>query len=135
MPNNNYLKGAGAERALRKILQEKGFRVVRAGGSGSDGESPDLIVLSTTKKFGLECKAWNSSLSLDKTKVLIMQEWEKATGMPIYVAWKRSRQDWTFLPLALLRETPHSYTATNADATGALSLEQLCEPKKTNPDQ
>ncbi|MFA6049553.1 MAG: hypothetical protein WC792_06440 [Candidatus Micrarchaeia archaeon] len=128
MPNPHYTKGASAERSLSKLFREKGFRVVRAGGSGSDGESPDLLVLSTTRKFALECKAWKSDyLSLDKTKVLVMKEWENATGLPIYVAWKKLREDWAFLPLSALRETPAAFVANSQDAACAITFEELCK--------
>ncbi len=130
MPNAHYAKGASAERALSKMLKELGFRVVRAGGSGSDGESPDLLVLSTTKKFALECKAWKSDyLSLDKTKVLVMKEWESATGIPIFVGWKQNREDWAFLPLSCLRETPRAFVANKDDATCAIPLAELCKTR------
>ena len=68
-----FNKGTFYERELKKILEGKGFFVTRASGSGSDGISPDLIVLHTTKKFALECKAWKQNIRIVPEKVQIMQ--------------------------------------------------------------
>ncbi|MCK4858916.1 MAG: hypothetical protein KAT58_13160, partial [candidate division Zixibacteria bacterium] len=48
-----YNRGTTMERDLKRQLNEKGFYVVRASGSGADGVSPDLVALHTTKKFGV----------------------------------------------------------------------------------
>ncbi|MFH0836079.1 MAG: hypothetical protein V1834_02845 [Candidatus Micrarchaeota archaeon] len=70
----NYRKAKGTlnERNLKRMLEDKGFFVVRASGSGVDGVSPDLIALHTTRKLAFECKAWKNSLHLEKKKVEIM---------------------------------------------------------------
>ncbi|MFQ5405916.1 MAG: hypothetical protein ACE5DI_02035 [Candidatus Micrarchaeia archaeon] len=132
MTNTKYLKGANAERALKKTFEQKGFRVVRSGGSGTDGESPDLLVLSSTGNCALECKAWKSDyLHIEKTKAVTMREWERATSIPVFIAWKKDRKQWAFLPLSALRETPAAFVATSSDAACALFLEDLIKRLKT----
>jgi len=126
MTGNHYARGARFERQLKHLLEQKGFYVIRAGKSGGDGVSPDLIALSTTKKFALECKAWEAtSLHFDSRKVQVMRAWEQQTGVPYYVAWKQNREEWRFFPLALLKENPKGYSLTSQDYTAGLSLDHL----------
>ena len=113
------------ERQLKHMLEDKGFFVTRASGSGSDGVSPDLIVLRTTKKFALECKAWRNSLHFDKPKVEIMRQWESTTGMPFYIAWKMPHKEWRFFPLAVLKETERGFVLSESDLHLGLTLGDL----------
>ena len=120
-----YVKGAHYERELSKRLVEKGFRVVRSAGSGVDGVSPDLTVLSSVRKFALECKAWKNSVYIDKAKFVLMQEWERDTGLPIYLAWKHYRDSWKFFPLSALKETEKNFVASEGDLVVGLSFDEL----------
>lgn len=121
-----YRKGAFWERSLKKLLEEKGFFVVRASGSGCDGSSPDLIVLRSTKKFALECKAWDSAyLNIDAFKLQLMQAWEKHTGMPVYIAWKTPRKEWKFFPLNALREAGKNFGLNKTDLETGIEFEEL----------
>ena len=121
----SYNKGSFFERQLKHLLEAKGFYVVRASGSGVDGVSPDLIVLHTTKRFALECKAWKNSLSLDATKVRIMKEWESTTGLPIYIAWKSPRKEWRFFPLMALSETNKAFALNKNMLETGMTLEEM----------
>lgn len=120
-----YNKGSAAERELKKILNGKGFFVVRASGSGADGVSPDLIALHTTKKFAVECKAWKNSLYIEKKKFNIMQQWQATTGIPVYVAWKVPRKGWHFFPLSVLNETEKGFSLNSREALSGLTVEEL----------
>ena len=124
-------KGTLYERKLKKMLEERGFFVTRASGSGADGVSPDLIVLSTTRKFGVECKAIKaSSVRIEKKKYEIMVAWEKMTGMQTFVAWKRPHKPWAFVPMALLREAGKSFVVDDSMADVALGFEEVIDGKK-----
>ncbi|MFH1780097.1 MAG: hypothetical protein ABH803_03050 [Candidatus Micrarchaeota archaeon] len=124
---NRKTKGTLNERALKKILEEKGFFVVRASGSGCDGVSPDLIALHTTKKIAFECKAWKNSLSLRKEKVLIMKEWERTTGMQVLIAWRQPRREWRFFPLAFLKENEKGYALNKNEYDTGLTLQDVLQ--------
>src|SRR3990167_3620509 len=94
----HYDKGSFFERQLKALFEAKGFFVVRAAGSGVAGDAPDLIVLRSGQKnkFGVECKAWKNAIYLDKPTVIAYQEWEKITGMQVFLAWKVPRKEWRF---------------------------------------
>ncbi|MEK6924400.1 MAG: Holliday junction resolvase Hjc [Candidatus Micrarchaeota archaeon] len=120
-----YVKGAHAERELLALLQQKGFKVVRAAGSGVQGDCPDLLALSSTRKFAVECKAWKKAVYIDKPKFIQMEEWEKATGMPVLLAWKPHRKNWAFFPLSAMRETSQSHTVGEGDLALGMTLEEI----------
>ncbi len=125
MANYRKAKGTLYERQLKKMLEDKGFFVTRASGSGSDGISPDLIVLKMGKRFALECKAWKNNLHFDKQKVVIYQQWEQRTGLPVYIAWKFPHVPWRFFPLGLLKETAGGYSLTESELTVGMTFENL----------
>lgn len=125
MSNSRKAKGTLYERQLKGMLEEKGFFVTRASGSGSDGISPDLIALSTTKKFALECKAWKNNLFFEKQKVTLYQQWEQRTGMPVYIAWKFPHKEWRFFPLLVLKETPAGFSLSEKDLAVGMALEDV----------
>lgn len=125
MGKNAYLKGARWERSLKNELEQHGFFVVRSAHSGSDGTSPDLIALRSTKKFALECKAWKANVRIEGHKMKIMQAWQDLTGIPIYIGWKHARDPWRFYPLITLRETPTGHTLQEGDLRGGITLEEL----------
>lgn len=132
MGKGAYIKGARNERSLKKLLEERGFFVVRASKSGVDGVSPDLIALHATRKFALECKAHNSSaLYIDRPKLRIYEEWQGRTGVPVFIAWKINFQPWRFFPLAALRETPQAYALYQTDLPSGLTLDDVVGQKTT----
>lgn len=120
-----YRKGVFWERELRTRLEEKGFFVVRASASGVNGVSPDLIVLHTTKKFAVECKAWNRTLNIPSQKMQVIRAWQETTGMPVFVAWKFPRKEWRFFPLDALKQTPRGFSLSQDDLGIGLTLEEL----------
>lgn len=122
---SHYDKGSFFERQLKKLFEEKGFFVVRAAGSGVAGDAPDLVVLSSTKKFGVECKAWKNAIHLDKPTVESYKQWEKITGMPVYLAWKLPYKEWRFFPLLVLRETPQGFALSVSEAKSGMTLEHV----------
>ena len=123
----HYDKGAYFERELKKKLEDKGFFVIRAAGSGVAGDAPDLIVLRSGQKnkFGAECKAWKNAIYLDKPTVIAYQEWEKITGMQVFLAWKVPRKEWRFFPLLVLKETANGFSLSLRESETGMTLEQL----------
>ena len=119
-------KGAVYERQLKKMLEARGFFVIRSAGSGADSTAPDLIALTSTKRFALECKAWDGGyLWIEKEKMGKMRAFELKTAIPIYVAWKVSRRDWKFFPLSALKENQKGFTSAQKDLSYALGLEDV----------
>lgn len=127
---DRYVKGAGAERELRKLIEDNGFAVVRSAKSGVDGVSPDLIALKSTGKLALECKAWKGGLHFSNDKIEIMREWEKKTGVPFYIAWKLNRKGWKFFPLSALKKNEAGYSLNSRDFETGLGLEDLIRISK-----
>ena len=125
MPAWRYVKGSHFERELQKRLEVLGFKVIRAAGSGVAGDTPDLIALGKTKRFALECKAWKDSVYIPKNRFKQMLEWEQATNLQTYVAWKAHRQQWRFYPLQALRETEKSYALLSGDLEAGMTLDQI----------
>lgn len=121
----SYNKGSFFERDLKHKLEEKGFFVVRASGSGVDGISPDLIALHTTKKFAVECKAWRRAPRIEGMKFKILSAWQAATGIPVYIAWKAPRKEWRLFPLSFLKESPLGYALSQNDFEAGLTLKDL----------
>ncbi|MFH1246925.1 MAG: hypothetical protein V1644_00960 [Candidatus Micrarchaeota archaeon] len=135
MGKGAYIKGARFERQLKEMLRLRGFCVIRSSKSGVDGLAPDLIALSTTKKFALECKAWKASLHFDKPKVEIMRQFENTTGIPFYIAWKQPREDWRFYPLNALKETPRGHSLMLNDLGAGMTLDDLTGVFKRENDE
>lgn len=120
-----YVKGAHYERELQKRLEQLGFKVVRAAGSGVAGDTPDLLVLGKTKRFALECKAWKDSVYIDKPRFKQMLAWEQATNLPVYIAWRPLRKEWRFFPLQALRETQKNFVLSESDLPAGIKLDEL----------
>ena len=125
MGKSAYIKGAKFEREVKNYLQTRGFAVIRASKSGVDGISPDLVILSSTLKFCLECKAWSHGLHFEKAKFEIMRSFEQKTGIPYYVAWKYPRREWRFFPLAALKETNNGYSLSSSELDFGITIDQL----------
>ena len=83
------------------------------------------MLRATGAWLAVECKAWKKTVYIDKPKFLQMQEWEQATGMPVYLAWKPNRREWAFFPLSAMRETMQNYAVGQGDLAVALKMEEL----------
>ena len=131
---SHYNKGSSFERSLKKKLEAQGFYVIRSAGSGVDGLSPDLIVLSTTKKFAIECKAVESEyLAIDSSKMERMHQFELATGLPVYVAWKHNYKEPVLVPLSMFERQEKSFTIKSANANFGMTLDQISGKTPANP--
>lgn len=125
---NHYAKGYRTERELKQMLLSQGFEVVRSGGSGTDGVSPDLLALKESKKFALECKARAGDyLHIEKPKWEKMQAWENTTGLPVFIAWKIDRREWRFFPLKQMKNSGKSYSLNKNNYENGLNFEKLVE--------
>lgn len=106
---SKYGKGSRAERELIQMLEEKGYSVVRAAGSGK--YTPDLLAFRHGRAFAFECKAWNSArLGIDKLQFNSLRAWQENTGMTTYVAWKVPQEGWYFIFTEHFEEQGASFT-------------------------
>jgi Holliday junction resolvase len=121
-----YNKGAASERELIKKFSEKGFRVIRAAGSGVNSLSPDILVFTKGKYYGFECKAWKKkNLRLSKEQFERLQDWINDTGITVMVAWKIPRKGWYFIPLDEFKQTPKAYTLSMCKALQMADFDML----------
>lgn len=107
----HYRKGAGAERELIRMFSDRGFMVVRAAGSGVNSLSPDLLAFKTTAQYAIESKAWeNERLAIKRDQFENLKKWNEITGITTFIAWRRKRERWVFVPLSVFKEAKESYT-------------------------
>ncbi|MFH1095343.1 MAG: Holliday junction resolvase Hjc [Candidatus Micrarchaeota archaeon] len=112
-----YNKGSRAEHELMKKMQEKGFLVIRAAGSGVGSPCPDILAFRRTAQMGFECKAINdTSLQLRKEQVEQLKAWQDVSGITTYVAWRLQGGEWRFIRPEHLRELGKSYSITLKEA-------------------
>ncbi len=95
----NYNKGANAERELIKMLDSKGFAVLRVAGSGVNPlPCPDVVALLKGKIIAFECKARKGAyLPIPKEQLDEEVSWAEKAGAEFVVAWKVPRAGWIFL--------------------------------------
>ncbi len=92
---SRYLKGAHYERELLSILNDRGFAVIRAAGSGGNISVPDIIGLKSGHILAFECKAWSKEPRLQPRKLKDLLEWSKKAGAMGFVAWRHNNK-WEF---------------------------------------
>ncbi len=125
MTLQKYVKGAGAERQFRKLVELEGFVVIRSAKSGVDGTSPDLIALKKGDSFLVECKAHEKSLYFPTEKFNIMRGFEEKSGVKFYVAWKINRRGWRLFPLTFLNKTSKGYSLKLKDFEKGVEIENI----------
>lgn len=76
----NYRRGYQFERKVKKKLESAGHLVVRSGGS----KIPDLVVITPTSRFLVECKKSGRLTQKEKNKYLQIQ---KKYGLIAYLAF------------------------------------------------
>ncbi len=110
---NRYVKGARCERELLSKLNEMGYSIIRAAGSGVNSISPDIMGIKKDHALCFECKAWDSSsISIDHEKYASLMKWRTNTGMGTYMAWRVSNEGWYFIALEELVKNEKSYSIT-----------------------
>jgi len=122
-----YRKGARAERELIDHFSEKGFCVIRAAGSGVNSLSPDILVFRRGVQFGIEAKAWEKeNLNIERGQFENLKRWEDVSGINCFIGWRRNREPWYFVPLAVFKENEKTFAINwgNAKAIGK-TLEEL----------
>ncbi len=108
---NRYSKGSRAERELINYFSQKGFSVIRAAGSGVSSLSPDLLLFKKGKQYAIESKAWEGDrLSIKKDQFSGLKTWEENTGITSYIAWRKNREEWLFIPLSVFKENEASHS-------------------------
>ena len=123
----SYRKGSRAERELIDFFSGKGFCVIRAAGSGVNSLSPDILIFRRGMQFGIEAKAHEKkNLNISREQFDNLKRWEDVSGINCFIGWRRNREPWYFLPLALFRENGKSFSIgwENAVALGK-KLEEI----------
>ncbi|MFH1261110.1 MAG: hypothetical protein ABIJ10_01130 [Candidatus Micrarchaeota archaeon] len=122
-----YVKGSRAERELIDYFSTKGFCVIRAAGSGVNSLSPDILIFRRGMQFGIEAKAWEkTNLNIDREQFLNLKKWEDISGITCLVGWRRNREPWYMVPLAVFKENPKSFAINWENAKGlGKTLEEM----------
>jgi len=108
------------------MFSNKGYRVIRAAGSGVNSLSPDILVFSHGAYYGFECKAWKKkNLSISKEQFERLKKWNDDTGIIVMVAWKIPRKGWRFIPLNMFKETGKAYSINLETAMKMLDFEAI----------
>jgi len=113
---NRYSKGARGERELLAKFAELGYSVMRSAGSGVNSISPDIIAIRSGKGFAFECKAWETSVTIEPEKYEVLKRWENNAGLRSFIAWRMNGKGWFFIPIGKLRQTEKSYRISKKEA-------------------
>jgi len=107
----HYNKGANAERELIKILDSKGFAVLRVAGSGVNPlPCPDVVALLNGLIIAFECKAKKGDYLAIKLEQMDEEVgWAKKAGALFVVAWKVPHGGWLFIKPEVFRKTEKFY--------------------------
>jgi Holliday junction resolvase len=122
-----YRKGSRAERELIDFFSSRDFCVIRAAGSGVNSLSPDILVFRRGVQLGIEAKAWEKeNLNIDREQFLNLKRWEETSGINCVIGWRRNREPWYLIPLAVFKESRKSFGINwgNARAIGK-TLEEV----------
>lgn len=107
-------RGTNAERDLVHKFWSANWACFRAAGSGSSPyPTPDLIAGNNLRKLAIEVKLTTSERQyFDKKEIADLKLFGELFGAEPWVAIKFSRQEWLFLMLEDLEETPKSFVAS-----------------------
>ena len=112
----SYKKGVRLERELLELFAEHGFCVVRAAGSGHNTKSPDILVFKQGLQYGIEVKGHDKdTLFLSSKQMHLLKQWEKISCISTFVAWRKKRKEWRFIPLFLFKKTKKHYAISWKD--------------------
>jgi holliday junction resolvase Hjr len=107
-------RGTNAERDLVHKFWSVNWACFRAAGSGSNHyPTPDLITGNSLCKLAIEVKLTTSDRQyFDKKEINDLQLFGNIFGAEPWVAIKFSKQEWLFLTLEDLEETPKSFVVS-----------------------
>ncbi len=98
--SRSYAKGYRAELELVHELAKRGFVAIRSPRSGRISlPAPDVIAAKRGRLFAFECKFKDRSFVVDKCELDQLRSWKRIGGAHCFVAWKRKRRGWYFIPL------------------------------------
>lgn len=106
-------KGIGAERDLVHRFWATGTWVAhRIAGSGSSRyPSPDIIASNNLRRLVVECKcSKDKSIYIPKKEIDELRKFGDMFGAESWLAIKFNKEEWLFLALEDLHETPSSFS-------------------------
>lgn len=121
-------RGTNAERDLVHKFWAVNWACFRAAGSGSSQyPTPDLITGNNLRKLAIEVKLTTLDRQyFDKKEIEDLKLFGALFGAEPWVAIKFSRQEWLFMTLEDLEETPKSFVASKEVALRrGLTFEEL----------
>lgn len=125
-------KGTNAERDLVHKFWAAKWACFRAAGSGSNQyPTPDLIAGNNLRKLAIEVKITASERQyFDKKEIEDLRLFGSMFGAEPWVAVKFSKQEWVFLMLEDLEETPKAFVASkNVAERRGLKFEEIVKIK------
>ncbi len=113
-----YNKGANAERELIKLLDTKGFAVLRVAGSGVNPlPCPDVVALFKGKILAFECKARKGNyLPIARGQLDEEIGWAEKAGAEFIIAWKIPNRGWLFFHHDIFHLAGKNYMLSLDDA-------------------
>lgn len=121
-------KGTNAERELVHLLWKKGYGAIRVAGSGSSKyPSPDVLAGTSQRKLAIECKSVKGTAKyLPKDEIAALKTFSEVFGCEPWIGVRFARNEWFFISLEDLRETPESFmVSTETVKIKGLLLDEL----------
>jgi len=109
-------KGSHAERELVRMLWKAGWAAIRVAGSGVQRfPSPDVLAGNGVRRIAVECKASGELKKyLSKEQIGQLRSFAKAFGAEPWLGIRFDNDQWYFLALEDLQETPAGYVVSQA---------------------
>ncbi|MFA6073003.1 MAG: Holliday junction resolvase Hjc [Candidatus Woesearchaeota archaeon] len=126
-------RGTNAERDLVHKFWASKWACFRAAGSGSNKyPTPDIIAGNNIRKLAIEVKLTTSDRQyFDRKEIEDLNLFGQMFGAEPWVAIKFSKQEWVFLMLEDLEETPKAFVASIDVATRrGLKFEEIVNIQK-----
>ena len=123
-------KGINGERELIHLFWQNSWSACRIAGSGSTKyPSPDIIAGNNIRKLAIESKVTKDRRQAFSAKQITeLKRFADIFGAEPWVAVKFNNNDWYFLTLEDINETPNNYSITFETAVRrGLSFEELLD--------
>jgi len=108
---NTKSKGTKAERELIHKFWKNGWAAIRAAGSGSQKyPSPDVLAGNNLRSVAIECKSTAASAHyFPKEEIAALKDFASIFNAEPWVALRFAREEWFFISLDDLKETPKAH--------------------------